>query len=416
MNQASDLRIGELLIKSGMLSAEELSEAMQTAESTGLPVGRVMIMAGYLSESDFQSAVQAQSLVRDQVISLDVGVNALKLVNQQGIEFAVALKESGFEQQEDPQHGNKLGDLLREAGIVPEAKIEATMATSQSTGLPLGRLLISLALISEEMLATALNAQTFIRAETISREDAIAGLKVAYERRRALESDLKEQGYFRAPRKNIIRLGELLRKSDLLTSADVDEVCLEVLTARKPAGEILVDRGLLSPALLDHSLQVQEMLANETISIEQAANTLKWLHTTGCDDLQQGLSLFDLSREEIKSPVRYIDVLKVAGLIAPSESRTDNGDSAPSADDAHTTAATLLEDEMLDERLYFGSLRCYYLIATGWLSMQQGIIALNYFHHKTCSFDEVLHELKWTIRTFRRSADEQQRSAAPTAT
>jgi hypothetical protein len=412
MNQARiDLRIGELLIKSEVISDADLSQAMKTAESTGLPVGRVLIMAGFVSEGAFQAAVQAQSLVRDEILPLDKALEALKLVAEEHVTFAEALKRSGVDPQVDHE-SNKLGELLLESLVVPEEHLATAMRTSSGTGLPLGRLLVSLGLLSDEILTTALNAQTLIRSQKLPRAQAISGLRAANERRKPLEAALTEQGFYRGPHRPSIRLGELLVRSGLISKDELDDAIIKNLVEPRWIGQVFLEGGFLDGPMLESALLIQEMAANETLTIEEAVQTMRRLHATECA-LEEALALLELAPEQFKTKVRYIDVLKVAGLIDPSETRFDLAKSlAPSSSDALYTGRTLMQDGLIDRRVYLGSLRCYYLIATGWLNMQQGIIALNYFHHKDCTFDNVLQELKWTVKTFIRSPDFARTDAA----
>jgi len=405
MNQTKiDLRIGELLIQSGILSKHDLEQAMKTAEATSLPVGRVLVMAGFLSDSEFQAAVQAQSLVRDHLMPLENACRVLTLVTDQHLSFQRALEQSGYEQPEDKE-SNKLGELLLASKIVPRDKLDTAIRTSSGTGLPLGRLLISLGLLSDELLATALFAQQLIRSGKVGRAGAIEGLQSAYERRRPIEARLSEQGFYHGPRRTSIRLGELLVRADLLEQQEVDEAVEIGLMEKTFLGEALIERQAIDPDMLEHALQLQEMVLNETLDIEGAITALRELSATNCS-LAEALAILDVPPENSKSRVSYLEVMKVAGLINPTDQNFGNSAPFIQTKDVHRTARMLMTNGIIDERVYLGSLRCFYLISTGWLNMQQGIIALNYFHHKSCSFDDVLFELRWAVRTYLRSGDE----------
>jgi len=415
-NDKIDLRIGELLIEAGILNGKELSEAMKTARLTGLPVGRVLIMAGYVSEQEFQSSVQAQSLVRDGIVPLETAVAALTLLSDAEISFDEALKKVGWKQTEDKE-SNKLGELLIASEIVPHENLETAMRTSQATGLPLGRLLVSLGTISDELLATALNAQTFIRNSKLTRSQAIGGLKAAHQRRMPIEMSLSEQGYYRSPHRTAIRLGELLIGADLVSELAMIDGLQKALIEHKYIGQVLVESGLIDNELLHSALSLQEMVANETLKPEEAADTLKQIDHTD-EPISQLIAFLEVPEEEFKTRVRYHEVLRVAGLIGQKDidelAEIINRAEIASSRDAINVGKHLLEKGLLDERTFHGSLRCYFLIAAGWLNMQQGIIALNYFHHRGVEFDDVLHELKWTVRTYLKSELE-QRSTAKTS-
>lgn len=414
----NDLRIGELLIKAEILTRKDLDESMKTTRTTGLPVGRVLIMSGCVTEQEFQAAVQAQSLIRDGLVPLDTAIEALSELSNSQVSFDEALHKVGWKQDEDKE-SNKLGELLLASEVVPGDQLETAMRTSQATGLPLGRLLISLGTLSDEVLATALTAQSLIRSGNITREQGVAGLNAAHLRRSPVELSLKDQGYMRGPNRPTVRLGDLLVNAALVSENQVMDALQKSLVEQKWLGRVLVEADLLTPMLLSDALNLQEMVANETLSIDQATKCLRRLNKTNSSKLSEVISTIEIPEEEFKTLVRYHEVLRVAGLIGQPEMDKVkvqlDAHHVPSFKDAFLVAEALLNKEILDDRTYYGSLRCFFLIAIGWLNMQQGIIALNYFHHRKCSFDEVLQELNWTIKTHVREVDTADKVPNPTA-
>jgi hypothetical protein len=402
-----DLRVGEFLVAAKILTEKDLDEAMKTARATGLPIGRVFIMAAYVTETEFQAAVQAQSLVRDSILPLDVAIQALKHLSQFNTSFDEALAAAGWKSPEDTE-SNKLGELLLAAEIVPQAQMEAAMQTSMATGLPLGRLLVSLGSLSEEILASALNAQTLIRSGNVKREQAVQGLKSAYKRRKPYETS--DQGIHLGPHRPSIRLGELLVAAQLVTDEDVRASLELSLVKEKSLGEMLVEQKVIALELLDSALILQEMASNETLSAAQAAACLKKLSNSD-QSLAEILAYVAVPTADCKTQVRFHEVLRLAGLIQQADVESLGialGAPATSAD-AFGTADLVLTHGLIDKRTCLGALRCYFLIATGWLNVQQGIISLNYFEHKQCSFDEALHALHWAVRThIRTEAEEKQ--------
>lgn len=400
-----DLRIGELLLEAHILSESDLNEAVKAAESTGLPIGRVLIMAGFVTETEFRAGVQAQSLMRDGIVSLPVAIQVMELVSQDGVTFEQALKSSGLEFARDRQ-SNKLGELLLGAGVVTRADFDTAMRTSETTGLPLGRLLISLGALSDELLATALNAQSLIRAGRISRVQALSGLRAARRRQAPLVGKRSSQNYFRGPQRPSVRLGELFKLAGLVNSETIELALERSLVEEKWTGQVLVQQEAISKTMLASALTLQEMVANETLNSAQAAQLLAQLQNTDTT-LPRLLVGLTIAPSEFKTHVRYVDVLRVVGLVPPATPPRTQESQPASWADAITTGEQLLRSEAIDERVYCGSLRCYFLIASGWLTMQQGIIALNYFHRRSSTFDEVVQELGWTVHTYLTPEEEQ---------
>jgi hypothetical protein len=400
-----DLRIGELLVAAEILSEEDLQEAISSAYSVSLPLGRVLIMAGFCTETEFQAALHAQSLVRDSILPLEVAVKALNLVSLSPINFDEALKQLNWIATEDKE-SNKLGELLLASDILPQQQLDTAMRTSQATGLPLGRLLVSLGILSDELLATALNAQILIRAGRVNRSQAISGLKACYERLAPFETTLSDQGFYRGPCRPTVRLGELLVSADLISEEDVLKALEESLIQEKSVGRILIQNKVMSVRMLNHALALQEMVSNETVSPKQAAIVLNTLNTTD-QSIEEVLAFLEVPEDEVKATISYHDLLRIAGVVKQEDLENIPliAEAEASSEDAILTASKLIEEELLDIRMFLGSLRCYFLVLTGWLNLQQGIISLNYFQHKNTSFDDVLLELKWTVRTYEKEGE-----------
>lgn len=403
----NELRIGELLTQADILTQRDLDEAMKTARSTGLPIGRVLIMAGFLTEAQFQAAVQAQSLVRDNILPLEFAIKALSHLADNEGSFDESLSAVGWSSTLDKE-SNKLGELLLDSQILPKEQLETAMKTSQATGLPLGRLLISLGTLSDELLATALNAQSLIRAGNITRAQATAGLLAAHHRQAPLEAQNNESMRMRGPHRKSVRLGELLVGAGILSHLEIGQALQTGLIEQKWIGEALLEAGRLNRKLLTDALAIQEMIANETLTTEQAHKCLQQLQQSD-SKLAQVVAMMEIPENEFKSHVRYHELLRVAGLIGQPEidqiQAEIDKEKSPNFRDAFNVAKVLLDKGVLDERTYYGSLRCFFLLAIGWLNMQQGIIALNMFHHRQCTFDEVLEELNWTVRTHVRQVE-----------
>lgn len=412
----TDLRIGQLLIEAQILRARDLTDAIKIAKITSLPVGRILIMSSYVGDREFQAAVQAQSLVRDSILPLSAAIEALCLMARSELTFEQCLNEVGWARAKDATT-NKLGEMLLDAQIITKEQLESSIRTSEATGLPLGRVLVSLGALTDETLTTALNAQVMVRDSKIDREQAIRGLNAAFLRRHDLELALAENGFYRGPLKNSVRLGEMFVLANLVPAVEIMNALELGLMHLKPLGRTLVDLQLITEATLDAALDLQEMVANRTIDEESAVATLRQFADTNTPVIEL-ISQLDTPQETFRTSVRLHDLLRVAGLLQHSDIELSDIPKVAQASsaDAKSSAGRLLSNGFIDQRTYFGALRCFYLIGCGWMSVQQAIIALNYFsNQKDTSFDDVLLELKWTLRTRPRFASDIRRKGIVTS-
>src|SRR5688572_30442688 len=104
-----DMRFGNLMIQLGLLSETDLSEAAQLAVELALPLGKVLVMSGFLTDPQLHAIVQAQSMLKDQVLEIDEAQRAIAIVSSTGVSWTEALKQAGWVQR-DVLPPNKLGE------------------------------------------------------------------------------------------------------------------------------------------------------------------------------------------------------------------------------------------------------------------------------------------------------------------
>jgi hypothetical protein len=395
-----DTRIGEFLLAAEVVQRRELSESLSLARRSGLPIGRVLIVSGLVSEIGLRQAIKVQSMVRDSILPFRMGVDALKLACGEELQLEDALARLGWNEGTTKQT-SKLGELLLTAEVISQQSLDTAIRTAEATGMPLGRTLISLGLLSDEMLSAALDAQVLVRDFKIGRQQSVDGLKAAKKRREPVDALLRGQGYFRGPQPNLIRLGQLFNEAGVIGVEQLWNALTRTFVQQIPIGQALCEMKLIDRDQLRNGLLIQEMVANRTLDFLQASEVLRSVSRSK-NSLATALARLELRPDKFKSNLRFHDLLRVAGLINNQvidllriEHKT-----LPSSHDAFDTANTLLANGVLSERTVNGAARCYFLLATGWLNVQQAIVALNYFKRRDCDFDTILQELNWTIKTF----------------
>ncbi len=389
------LKLGELLIRVGIVKERELDEAIKVAGETGLPIGRVLIMSGYMSDRELQAAVQVQSLIKDKVIAVELAFDALKQVSREDVTLEQALRARGWTGRKAHQDTAKLGELLRAAELVSEAQLNEALRTSQETGLPLGRIMVLTQAISDELLSAALTAQILIRDGKVSKEQAIKGLQATKRRRISLEESLIDQGFYKPPIRQTVKLGELFVLSGLVTENDLMGALELGLTREMPIGQVLVECGYISREVLHTALKFQEMVINNTLTALQAAEALRQVSTRRVS-MAQAVAELGLLKNEQNEPIKLGELLKAAGIV--TEDDIKNAIEA-SARNSALIGKILLVTGHINEQTLHASLRAQFLVREGFLQMEQAIIALNYCQKHHANFDDALQELGWTMPT-----------------
>jgi hypothetical protein len=93
MNQPVNILLGELMLKTSLVTKQDLDEALQIGKETGMRVGRVLIVSGYISEEHLMATLDVQSKLKEGMLTLDQGLAALKLVKSKDVSLDTAMYE-----------------------------------------------------------------------------------------------------------------------------------------------------------------------------------------------------------------------------------------------------------------------------------------------------------------------------------
>lgn len=387
--RGGSIRIGDLLIRAGILDPTGFDEAIQIATQIGLPFGRVLIMSNFVDEDTLKAALQIQSMINDKLLDLESGVTALTLVKREKLKLDDALQQIGYKRQGN-RPTNKLGELLVASGIINSDQLNQSLTRSYETGLPMGRILIQLGILSQSMLASALNTQVLIRDGKITKEQGISSLKASFDRCVTVEQSLDEQGLLKQTNQKTIRVGELLVMSRLLSEQDLLTALELGLVKEKLIGQILVDDGFIPKTALDAALKLQQLVANDKISGLQAADALRVVHSRQIS-VEQAIRELTGKHEDHKA-LTLAELLKMCGFVTEKEIQeaTERALQNPKI-----TTQLFLSAGVLDEAILNAATRCHYLLDKKALQLDQAIIALNYCQRSRISFDDTLEEFGW---------------------
>ncbi len=189
-----NIMIGDLLVRSGLISSADLTEAMQVSRRLGMPMGRVLTMDGRISPDIFQLALEAQSIIRDGIVPADVGIEALGIAARDRQPISEALKRMDRHPQASAST-NRLGELLVDAHIITTDQLNQALKISVETGLPLGGTLVTQGIIHASLLPTVLRAQEQIRDGVLPRDAAIEELRAAMKIWAKAEAAMKRTDY-----------------------------------------------------------------------------------------------------------------------------------------------------------------------------------------------------------------------------
>ncbi len=173
------IRIGELLVRAGVITAADLSEAEKLSAHMKVQFGRLLIMAGCLTEEALDCALEAQALIRQGLLTFDIAIEAVGFAVEEKMSLRQALELLDVL----PQYGTatlKLAELIQEAQIIAEEKLAKALEHSVKTNISLGDVLVSEKCIPATLLPILVQYQEQIRTNSLKRGEAIAELQGAF--------------------------------------------------------------------------------------------------------------------------------------------------------------------------------------------------------------------------------------------
>ncbi len=385
----SNMLIGDLLRGAKLIQMHDLTNAVQVASKTGLPVGRVLVMLGLVTSETVHAALQAQSLVRDRLISMDIATKAIGMVASYRIDLERALECLGSLPGRELET-NKLGDLLVLAGLISNECLIESLKTSQHLNLPLGRILVLKNILKESTVEAALNAQVMLRDGIIDRKTAVAALKNAKQTHTSLQSCLNAAGVDTSSKRQTVRLGELFVLAEIITEPDLLAAVEIGLNEGKQIGQVMMQFGFIDEATLETSLKLQEMVRKHSLSVSQAVQVLRQ-YLQGFDIPHAIASITEPEVNPVQA-VGLAEMLYLAGLVPQEDTEKALAISYASRIPFNTV---LLQYNMIKEEALHVAIRCLLLMGENLLSAEEAIVALHHCVWSGMELVVVLSKMGW---------------------
>ncbi len=255
-----DIRIGTLLTQAGIVTETDVNKGKAVSDNCRIPLGKALVIQEKMSDSLVLAAVHAQWMLRDGFISRDDALEALRTCrrNRWNLPDALILMEIDAYASK----GFRLGELLTETNFLGEDELRGLLSAAHASGLPLGRVMTTLDLISEQLLNEYLSTQEKIRKGEMTLPKALEHLRAVSEKIAAKEN----QGML---------LGELLTKSGLISETELEEALTEARQRKRLLGVVLAEKGPVRPEHLSLSLRMQRDVRHGMMKPEAAIDLLK---------------------------------------------------------------------------------------------------------------------------------------------
>ena len=364
----------QLLLGSGLVTREEFARANEVSQFENIPLLTAVSHAGLLTDHSLQVSLQAQEKVLANEISSDLAIRAMRVALQRRLslpEAIASVQRLHQATQISVSVTNELTNLLLAAKFITSEDLGRFVKLSMDSAMMVGHLLLLDNKISTEELLGALNAVVLIREELLNKNNAAQALRYARQRRISFEQSLFELDFMQHSQARNIRMGELFLLAGLISKEDLAE-CYEIeLFKRKPFGQIILERGLVTAQQVQSASTLMSLTQEGKLKPYEAADALVGVVREGID--VETISL--PRRNEVDDAMSLQDLIVEAGV---SSREVVERAIPPSAATWGEQGAALLGANVLSEQAVVTALRLKALAGLGYLPREKAVQILNY--------------------------------------
>lgn len=387
--------VGELLVKSQIISQRQLDECFRQAGSKRLHLGQMLIMSGYITSRELAAAVDCQAALRETDVDPELAIKCVKVSCKTGRNFNDVVNELRAQQEQDIANEQwTLGHLLFEAEAVGQIELDAALQRSYATGIPMGRILVLNGATQDKILGKGLDLMVKVRDRLIEREEAVEALRAHVG---AAPGTPMTQNLLLPPKGKRIRLGELMVKAQVMSESDVLSAVELGLSQNVPIGQVMVEQGYIAPHLLEAALEVQEYVEQQQLSADKGVEILSQSHQSG-RSINELLSQSELGvAVPIAGTALTFEKLLTLSRVVSQEQIQDAFDICRQTPEA--LAKILCLTGFIGQEVHDAVLRCHDLLNQGKLNQDDALVALDYCFSRNGSdpktLDQALNELGW---------------------
>lgn len=394
--QAAD-NIGTIVIGASICTQQQLDEASKSCKSLNVSIERALVMLNFAGEHTMKNVIKADAMVREGKISVDTAVKGVRLARQNNMELEDAIGVIGQVHQRTQVKmaavTNPLTELLLSTDMITQEQLGRAIQKARDTGMQMGRVLVLNRDLSSWMMTAALSALILVRDGKINKQQAMQGLLAVGRRRVSIEQALFELGLYVEKSGQTIKIGELIAMSGLISESDMLE-CLEIeLIKEKQFGQILLEQGLVTHALLEAAIILQDMVGSGQIKAFQAGEALKQVRAReivvyqALAELQPPVNApqKELRPSDLLVESELVDRETITGLIDPGEASSIR------------VGKRVLAAGIISESFLYTALRTYSLFREGMLSADQAVTALARCKKESLGLDEALAKCGWIV-------------------
>lgn len=373
----STIKIGSLLVKSGVVRPEALTAALEFSRRQQAPVGTVLIKLAELREQDLTTALHLQTFVNEGTLSLETAIRALNLAHRTGLDALVALKQLGWEGAAE-QELDPICDLMLRSGFLNPSLYKEIIGSDS----PLGFCFVMRGILSCSNFNEILRVASLIQRDLISFEEGVQALIKYRQHGIPVMQGLVHCGL--ASNSTNVRLGELLTAAGLLSEADLLVGIEQSLRTKTQLGDVLVLTGNVPPKGIEVALDAQRLVNCGVMDKQRAVAMIRNCMASKMTvrEFARTTGLFAEDENESATILQFFNLGQIVGEVDVRRAMN------LSSDYAMGPVAALAFTGRIDRNLYNAAWACLRKLDKHALSSEQAIVILQLCERLGCDIDE----------------------------
>ena len=213
---------------------------------------------------------------------------------------------------------SKVGNLLKEAGLLSAEELKEGMEMAATLGLPIGKTMVMSGVLKDKTVRAAVFVQSMLKDGLIDRDMAIKALRLADKESRPVEDCLMELGWKPMSDQVVNKIGQLLVDAGVMSAADLKVSLEHVNMMGLPLGRVIVLTGKAKGSVVWCALNAQMFLREKKITRKQAINAVKAVHERQAS-FEQGLREQGLDKLVAEHRIKLGELLVLSNVVGEEE-------------------------------------------------------------------------------------------------
>ncbi len=276
-------KLGQLLLDAEVIFEEDLEEALQTNQKTGLPLGHILCFTGLVSNPVIDNALLGQQLIRRGQLSKEQAVAALREAFARETTLEKKDINKGFQRM--PLKGSpRFGEMLYQAKLLTEAQLMDTLMASQVRKQPIGQIMLSHKLVTAEIVEGTVELQEMLDNGTITLKLALEALLEVRAKSIPWHQAVAELSTYNVRHNPSIIMVELLTGAGLLPVTSIPRDVQERIDVNynqtQEVCNILKEQKLVEDLAMSNALRLAYLVGQEFLTHEKAILALDYAAKT----------------------------------------------------------------------------------------------------------------------------------------